>query len=146
MENQSCACPELPAGSKRFWCERHKCWKTSHWRTLCQTRADYRQLWDHGQGPGQQSAGGSGQPSTPRALPTYLSCPHRGEKIASLPSRLYNLGCGEVPFYRCHYFDEAVFFGCSESTLLRVLDKIRQAVPTFAGRVCRRCQIFANLQ
>ena len=37
------------------WCERHHCRKTSHWRMLCQTREDYRVLWEAGRGPGQHS-------------------------------------------------------------------------------------------
>jgi len=28
------------------WCERHQCNKTPHLHQLCQTRADYRSLWD----------------------------------------------------------------------------------------------------
>lgn len=50
----NCYCPPLPEGQMLFWCERHKCNKTAHWRDLCLTRADYRRLWDEGRGPGQE--------------------------------------------------------------------------------------------
>lgn len=36
------------------FCERHKVKKNAHWHHLCQTRADYFDLWEHGRGPGQQ--------------------------------------------------------------------------------------------
>lgn len=54
-----------------FWCETHQCWKTRHYQKLCQTRKDYRALWDAGRGPGQTQAGVSGKhrtPSTARRL------------------------------------------------------------------------------
>jgi hypothetical protein len=41
-----CICPI--AG----YCERHKVLKTQHWHKLCQTREEYRALWEAGKGPG----------------------------------------------------------------------------------------------
>ena len=41
-----CICPI--AG----YCDRHKVVKTKHWHHLCQTREDYRALWDVRKGPG----------------------------------------------------------------------------------------------
>lgn len=35
------------------WCERHQCKKHPHFHKLCQTRADYFELWEKGAGPGQ---------------------------------------------------------------------------------------------
>ena len=50
-----CQC-QFPEGENRVWCECHKCWKTRNWHKLCQTREDYRALWDEGRGPGQTRA------------------------------------------------------------------------------------------
>lgn len=47
------------------WCERHRCRKNAHWFQLCQTRPDYFQLWETGQGPGQQSVA----PASPASAP-----------------------------------------------------------------------------
>lgn len=49
-ESQAIGCVCSQAG----FCERHQCLKTKHWHMLCQTRADYFQLWEEGRGPGQQ--------------------------------------------------------------------------------------------
>ncbi len=71
----ACTCP-LPTGNN-FHCERHQCDKVLHWWKLCQTRSDYRQLWEDGKGPGQQS-------NEPRQPPPDISCAHRGPVSRSL--------------------------------------------------------------
>ena len=35
------------------WCSRHLVNKGEHWYGLCQTREDYFNLWEMGEGPGQ---------------------------------------------------------------------------------------------
>jgi hypothetical protein len=49
MSNQVTDCECTDAG----FCPRHRCRKTEHWLMLCQTRPDYFQRWEQGQGPGQ---------------------------------------------------------------------------------------------
>jgi len=41
---------ECPSPGK---CKRHRCRKSPHLWQLCQTREDYFQLWERGEGPGQ---------------------------------------------------------------------------------------------
>lgn len=49
----NCLC-NLPAdGDMAYDCPKLGCRMTPHWCDLYQTRADYRQAWDEGRGPGQ---------------------------------------------------------------------------------------------
>jgi hypothetical protein len=60
------------------FCPRHHCEKTPHWHYLCQTRADYFQLWEEGRGPGQNLPG----PASAAAPPAPRSpCNHRGAAV-----------------------------------------------------------------
>ena len=69
-EPHACTCSgtEYLTVNDEFWCERHQCWKTQHYHELCQTRPGYRQMWEEGRGPGQQSKprAKSGKPRTSR--------------------------------------------------------------------------------
>lgn len=47
--DKSTAC-ECPAAGL---CSRHGVKKGNHWHKLCKTRADYFELWEQGNGPGQ---------------------------------------------------------------------------------------------
>jgi len=53
-------------------CPRHRCVKTPHWHHLCQTRPDYYQLWEEGQGPGQD---------LPPPRPARTDSQHRGGSV-----------------------------------------------------------------
>jgi hypothetical protein len=66
MTATTCAC------TGPGFCTRHQCVKTAHWHHLCQTRADYFQLWEEGRGPGQTLP----PPSQPRT-----DCRHRGAAV-----------------------------------------------------------------
>lgn len=46
---KACECPA--AG----WCARHRVNKTENWHKLCQTSLKFREMWDQGNGPGQNS-------------------------------------------------------------------------------------------
>jgi len=61
-----CKCQEF-SGPGTFWCETHQCRKTAHWQKLCQTRADYRALWDEGRGPGQTHPNGTEPRQPPKS-------------------------------------------------------------------------------
>jgi hypothetical protein len=56
MFQSDCPCTE-PG-----WCEQYQMQMTTHWVKLCQTRPEYRALWQQGIGPGQ-----FGGTATPRA-------------------------------------------------------------------------------
>jgi hypothetical protein len=49
-QETGCECPA--AG----FCSRHKCTKVEHWHKLCQTNSEYFDLYERGNGPGQQTS------------------------------------------------------------------------------------------
>lgn len=61
---EPCTCV-IPEGSRLGWCEKHQCKKTAHWVMLCQTRPEYRDLWNRSVGPGQLKPALSESPPSP---------------------------------------------------------------------------------
>lgn len=132
-----CPCPEPPAGETRFWCERHRCWKTRHWRTLCQTRPEYRQAWEDGRGPGQPVSPETA--AVAESAAAWLRCPYRGQSIAKIRGGVVGCGCSsaEVDVYQCLHFDAPVLKLADP----RRTEQIARHVPGYAGRTCRTCKL-----
>lgn len=143
-----CTCQHASDGN-RVWCERHQIWKTAHWVQLCQTRPEYRALWDAGRGPGQgytpdpsvalQAAAGTARAEELDFLP-WLRCPKRGTVLGQVRKSLVGCGCGSetVPYYQCELFAEPVVKWANRSR--RPVEEIARYIPGYAGRTCQTCE------
>ena len=76
--------------------------------------------------------------SEPRKPQHWLTCPHRGDVLATVTGRAAGCGCGStsVDVFQCERFTEPVLVHAAE----RCGDAIREAVPAFTGRTCRACR------
>lgn len=72
------------------WCERHKRYKSAHTFQLCQTRADYRAMWDEQAKASRPASEATEHAATPR---------RPAAKIAEI----------ELACRACEYFDD----GCT---------------------------------
>jgi hypothetical protein len=78
----------------------------------------------------------------------YLSCPHRGDAIATTTGNIVGCGCGgtRVEFYECKQFEgEAVLKDCKAWAKKANQEKIQAACPTYKGRTCRNCELWAKV-
>ena len=128
--NMSVSC-ECKPDAYPFHCARHGCRKTAHWHRLCQTRPDYRSLWDVGRGPGQ-------------TLPTSkledqqntTICPHR-RLYPQNTVRLKGGGCRSVvSLVQCELFGEPVT--CQRLREYQI-PEVQDSVPEYQGRCCHAC-------
>jgi hypothetical protein len=73
-------------------------------------------------------------------LPTYMTCPHRGQALAEINARKAGCGCASsvVQVFRCQYFDEPVLRSSPE----RCAEAIREQLPAYTGRTCRECSVW----
>ena len=122
-------CPCQP-DAYPFVCPVHGKRMSPHLVHLCQTRPDYRELWI-------RRAAGITRQMPPQAA--WLTCPHRGETIATLPGATLGTGCrtAEQPVYQCDHFHEPVVRRAATSHL----ERIQAEVPGYTGRTCQRCEI-----
>lgn len=81
-----CECPV--AG----WCERHQQRKTPHIHHLCQTRKDYRRLWDRQAGEEKKESASASVSVV--SDPSYLESRGLGDTIAKITSAVGIKPCG----------------------------------------------------
>lgn len=110
-----------------FTCLRHRCRKTAHWHFLCQTRDDYRQLWEEGRGPGQLSSR--------EAIPIAerFRCVHRGRVIDT--RKTGGRGCAACRYevYLCRQWGECTIFP-KEAGLPHCTECAQRVEPTDAAK------------
>lgn len=138
-----CQC-KAPADGSRFWCERHRVFKTAHWAGLCRTQENYRAAWEAGTGPGQVK---SKAPASSQDKSHYLVCQHRGDVIGKTTGNFVGCGCGGtlIEFYECKHFSEPVLKDCKGWAWRGNKEKLQAACPTFSGRTCRGCAVMLAL-
>lgn len=69
----------------------------------------------------------------------YLTCPHRGQVLATINGRVAGCGCSStrIEVYECRYFHEPVI----KQGHPPCLDTLREQVPGATGRTCRECKV-----
>jgi hypothetical protein len=94
---------------------------------LCQTRPDYRQLWEDQRDNARPQ------------LPAYIICPHRGRVLEEVNARKAGCGCASstVQVFECRHFQEPVL----RSSPARCTASIRELIPAYTGRTCRECLV-----